>query len=211
MNRIAGSRPARMVCAVLLSTSLVLCGCKNQSGLGMALGAVAGAGVGYAVGGGKGALIGGLIGLGLGALIEHLIKESSKKAAETGKPVVQEDKEQRVESYPVGRTDDGDMKVVTVVYDKKVENGKTTYSRSKDESGKVVPLVETEVPAASKPGMSDTVAVGETKVYQEQDVKVTTRKTTNAQGEEVTEFTKTSTAGTETFVYADTGASSGSR
>lgn len=206
MNRMMRSRALRVACVGLLSLSLLLCGCQNQSGLGMGLGAAAGAGIGYAVGGGKGALIGGLIGLGLGALIEHLIKESSKRAAETGKPAVVEDDKQRVESYPVGRAEDGDMKVVTVVYDKKVENGVTNYTRAKDSSGQVAPLVETELPSTGKPAMSETVSQGQTQVLQEQDIKVTTHKTVDASGREVTEFTKTSPAGTETFVYADTGA-----
>ncbi len=213
MIRIVATERARWLCGLLLSASMLLVGCKGNSGLGTVLGGVAGAGIGYAVGGGKGALIGGLAGLAIGTLVEHLIRKNSQQAAESGKPTVAEDKEHRVESYPVGRTDEGDkMKVVTVVYDKKTDSsGKTTYTRSTQDDGKPVPLVEEEVPISSSSsarGLGET-ATSQTKVLSEQDVRVTTRKTVDASGRPVVEITKTSPAGTETFVYADTEAAAG--
>ena len=211
-----GNGRTKWICGLVLAASVLLAGCKGNSGIGTVLGGVAGAGVGYALGGTKGAIIGGLAGLAIGTLVEHLIRKNSQQAAESGKPTVAEDKEHRVESYPVGRTDEGDkMKVVTVVYDKKTEpsTGKTTYTRSTQDNGKPVPLVEEEVPISSSSsarGLAEGSGGG-SQVVTEQDVRVTTRKTVDASGRPVVEITKTSPAGTETFVYADTEAGAGGR
>lgn len=202
----------RTVAIALLCSCVILSGCKGNSGVGTVLGGLAGAGIGYAVGGGKGALIGGLAGLAIGTLVEHLIRKSSQKAAESGRPAVQEDQEHRVESFPVQKTDDGkNMQVVTVVYDKKTDaNGNTYYERAKQDNGQPVPLVEETVPTASTTqGLGDQVAMNNMKVTEEQDVRVTTRRTTDANGVAVTEVKKTSPAGTETFVLADDTAGSG--
>lgn len=213
MIGIASKPWVRTFGVLLLAACVFLAGCKGNSGIGTVLGGVAGAGIGYAVGGGKGALIGGLAGLVIGTLVEHLIRKSQEKAAQSGRPAVQEDDKSRVESYPVSSTDNGQkMKVVTVVYDKKVENGQTTYVRAKQDNGQAMPLVEESVPtSATTKGMGDSVAMGQTKVTEEQDVKVTTRKSKDANGNPVTEITKTSPAGTETFVVADSSTGGGAR
>ncbi|MBI3272462.1 MAG: hypothetical protein HYZ53_25955 [Planctomycetes bacterium] len=206
--RVSGAWIA-LVAALLVC--IVVPGCQNSggvSGTGTLAGGLLGAGIGYGIGGGKGALIGGLVGAALGTIIEAAINESARKAAQTGRPAVAVSTDhgvhQRVESYPVARTADGQhMRVMTVVYEEKTTaTGQKTWARA-EKNGKPVPVVMTEVPATNSAGIAEDVREGKPKVVYGEDIQATAKAGTDASGRTVYTIEKNSPTGRETIVYND--------